>query len=70
MLKMNSGHISEISVADPNRELGRFHLSVSTKIEKSGPYFYTSWNENNGLTDVTIELPKENHAGDSVTIRL
>lgn len=70
MLKMRNRQITEISVADPNRELGRYHLSVSTKIEKSGPDFYTSWNENNGLTDVTVELPKENHAGDSVTIRL
>lgn len=70
MLKMKNGQITEISVADPNRELSRFNLSVSSKIEKSGENFNTVWNASEGITQISIELPKDNYAGDSVTIKL
>ncbi len=70
MLKMNNGQITEISVADPNRELTRFNLSVSVKIEKSGENFSTVWKAGKGTTHISIELPQDNYAGDSVTIQL
>lgn len=70
MLKMKNGQITEISVADPNRELTRFNLSVSVKIEKSGENFSVEWDANTGLTHVSIVLPRDNYAGDSVTIKL
>ncbi|WP_372949773.1 polysaccharide lyase family 8 super-sandwich domain-containing protein [Mariniphaga sp.] len=70
ILKMNGEKITEISVSDPNRELFRFTLSVSSKIEKNGENFNTVWNSNEGTTQISIELPKDNYAGDSVTIQL
>jgi len=70
MLKMNNGKITEISVADPNRELTGFNLSVSAKMEKKGENFSTVWNAGNGVTHISIELPQDNYAGDSVTIQL
>lgn len=70
MLRLKNGQITEISVADPNRELASFNLSVSAKIEKSGENFNAVWNANKELTHVSIELPQDNYAGDSVTIKL
>jgi chondroitin AC lyase len=70
MLKMKNGQLTEISVADPNRELARFNLAVSAKIEKSGENFKAFWNENSDLTHIFIDLPADNYAGGSVTINL
>ncbi|MGC9353642.1 MAG: polysaccharide lyase family 8 super-sandwich domain-containing protein, partial [Mariniphaga sp.] len=70
MLKMKNGQITEISVADPNRELTRFNLSVSAKIEKNGENFDAVWDASSGLSHVSIVLPRDNYAGDSVTIKL
>ncbi len=70
MLRLKNGQITEISVADPNRELASFKLSFSAKIEKSGENFNAVWNANKELTHVSIELPQDNYAGDSVTIKL
>jgi len=70
MLKMNDERVTEISVADPNRELSRFHLSISEKMEKYGDNFSAVWNEKDGLTHVSVKLPQDNYAGDSFTIEL
>lgn len=70
ILKINRNRITEISVADPNRELSSFNLSVSSKIEKNGENFDAVWNASEGTTQISIALPKDNYAGDSVTIQL
>lgn len=70
MLKRKEGRITEISVSDPSRELGRFNLSVSEKIDKKGENFWTVWNVDQGTTHISIALPQDNYAGDSVTIQL
>lgn len=70
ILKMNGGKVTEISVADPNRELGKFHLSISIKMEKSGDDFTAKWNEKTGLTKISVDLPKTDYAGKSVTVKL
>lgn len=70
MVKMDGEKITEVSVADPNRELGRFHLSVSAKTDKRGDDFNTFWNEKEGLTHISVELPQDVYAGKSVTIKL
>jgi chondroitin AC lyase len=70
MLKMKNGQVTEISVADPNRELTRFNLEVSAQFEKSGENFTAVWNASQGTTRISIELPQDNYAGDSVTIKL
>ena len=60
----------QITVSDPNRELGKMHLSVSFKIEKEGDHYKAVWNEKDRVTELTIELPQDNYAGKSVTINL
>jgi chondroitin AC lyase len=68
LVKMEGENITQVSVSDPNRELGEIHLSVSSKIEKSGEHFRAAWNEQKAVTEVTITLPQGNYAGQSVTI--
>lgn len=70
MLKMTGEKIAEISVSDPNRELGKFHLSVSAKVEKEGNNFKAVWNEKEKVSEITIDLPQGNYAGSSVSIEL
>ncbi|NOR76105.1 MAG: chondroitin lyase, partial [Draconibacterium sp.] len=60
----------KITVADPNRKLGKMLLSVSTKIEKRGKNFKSVWNEKEGMSEISIDLPQGNYAGSSVTINL
>jgi chondroitin AC lyase len=67
---MNGSQISEISMADPNRELWKFHLSVSGKWERKSGDFTAVWNEKSGMTDISAELPKDFMAGQSITIKL
>jgi len=68
ILKMEGQKLSGITVADPNRELSKMHFSVSMKIEKEGKNFKAAWNEKEKVTNIVIDLPKDNYAGDSVTI--
>jgi chondroitin AC lyase len=70
MVKMKEDRVAEISVSDPSRELSRFNLSVSAKIDKQGENFQTVWNADQGTTHISIALPQDNYAGDSVTIQL
>ncbi|MFA7582789.1 MAG: polysaccharide lyase family 8 super-sandwich domain-containing protein, partial [Proteiniphilum sp.] len=70
MIKMKEGRLAEISVSDPSRELERFNLSVTTRIDKKGSNFWTVWNEDEQATHISIALPQDNYAGDSVTIQL
>ncbi len=70
LLKAEGENITQISVSDPNRELDKIHLSISSKIEKAGENFKTVWNEKEGVTEFTIDLPHDNYAGQSVTINL
>ena len=70
MLKAEGQNITEISIADPNRELGKMHLSISAKIEKEGENFKAVWNEKDKATELAIDLPKGVYAGQSVTIKL
>ena len=60
----------KITVSDPNRELGKMLLSLSIKIEKQGDNFTAVWNEKEKVSEITIDLPKGNYAGKSVTIEL
>jgi chondroitin AC lyase len=69
MLKMENDKVTEISVSDSNRELGKFHMSVSDRFEKDNNNFTAVWNENEGLTHISVDLPKTFYAGSSVTIK-
>jgi len=70
MLKMKGEKITEISVSDPNRELRRFNMSISTKIHQQGENYKANWNELDDFSEIAIGLPFGNYAGQSVTIKL
>jgi chondroitin AC lyase len=70
MVKTDCGVIKQVSVADPSRKLGKIHLNVTEKIEKSGTNFRSYWNKEKGLSEIAIELPQTVYAGKSVTIQL
>jgi len=68
ILKAEGGRISEITVSDPNRELGRMMLTVSTKITRDGENYKTFWNDEKQQTEIIIDLPKGQYAGSSITL--
>jgi chondroitin AC lyase len=70
MVKTEGAAVKQISVADPSRRLGKIHVSVTGKIEKSGSNFRSFWNEKKGISEISIDLPQTVYAGKSVTIEL
>ena len=70
LVRAEGENITQISVSDPNRELGKIHLSISARIEKTGDNFKAVWNEKEKVTEIAIDLPQDNYAGQSVTINL
>jgi len=68
MVKTNGSSIKSISVEDPTRKLTSINLSISTKLAKHGNNFKASWDENKKASIISIDLPKTNYAGESVTI--
>lgn len=70
ILKANPEQGLKVTVSDPNRELGKMYLSISTRIEKEGKNFRAVWNNEKKITEVSIELPKGHYAGSSTTIEL
>jgi len=70
MLKTDGKVIRKISVADPTHHLEKMHLSVSVKTDEKGDGFRSRWNEEKGVSEITIDLPQTVYAGKSVTINL
>ena len=68
LLKMSDGKIDQITVADPNRELGKMSFSISAKITISHPGVSAYWNETQKNSQIFIELPKGQYAGKSITV--
>ena len=62
--------MKEISISDPNRELDKMHLSISERIEKEWDTFSSRWNEEEKVSELSIQLPRGVYAGQSVTIEL
>ena len=61
--------ITEISATDPTRHLSTIHLSVSSKIDKSGENFEAHWNEAKKISEISMDLPQGDYAGKSVTFK-
>jgi chondroitin AC lyase len=70
IVKFKDGEIDQITVSDPNRELGKYNLSVSGKVEQEAENFKSVWNENHKLSALSIDLPRGVYAGESTTIVL
>ncbi len=70
MVKTEGAAVKQITVADPSRKLGKIHLTVTGKTEKSGDNFISSWNNAKQTSEIAIDLPQTVYAGKSVTIEL
>lgn len=70
MVKMDGNRIRHISVADPDRKLGKFHFSVTGHFDALGENFKSFWNEKEKMTDFSVRLPESVYTGQSVTILL
>ncbi|WP_209401642.1 polysaccharide lyase family 8 super-sandwich domain-containing protein [Pseudozobellia sp. WGM2] len=68
MIKLDGDKIKEITVADPNRELGKMHISVSTKLNKISDKFKAIWNKKEQVSEITVDLPQGVNAGESVNL--
>ncbi len=71
MMAKTEGHaIKQITVSDPSRKLGKIHLTVTGKIEKTGANYKSVWNNQKQISEISIDLPQTVYAGKSVTIEL
>lgn len=70
MIKLDGDKVISLSVADPARNLGKYHLAISGKTDKQGDNFIASWDEESGLTRIAVDLPQGVYCGKSVTINL
>ena len=70
MARMEGKNIKEISVSDPSGRLGKIHFSTSVKIDKRGQDYNAVWDEAEGLTEVSVDLPQGVYSGESVTVIL
>lgn len=70
MLKMQGQKPIQISVADPNREMEKIHLSLSSKIENEDDDIKAFWNDDDKVSEISIDLPQGVYAGKSVTVIL
>ena len=68
MVKINNGKVVEISVSDPNRELGRMNLSISAKVESNDKNIIAEWDGEASSSRISIALPQGVYTGKSVTI--
>lgn len=69
-LKLDEGKISQITVADLNRELKKIYLEINREIKASGENFRCNWIPEQKLTELAIELPQGDFAGQSVIMKL
>ncbi|PHN05280.1 polysaccharide lyase family 8 super-sandwich domain-containing protein [Flavilitoribacter nigricans] len=69
MAKLDGDRITELSLADPSRKLGRIMLRVSGIYESKGDHFVTYPDKTNNETLFIVELPQDVYAGKSVTLR-
>lgn len=68
MVKYNNlGEILTMAVSDPSHFLGKIHLSVSRKMTDSQQKgIKMKWDNETSTTQVTMDLPQNEHAGKSV----
>ena len=70
IIKMNQNdQIDSITVSDPNRELSTLLLKVSKKFKKGRENFDSRWIPQEGLSEITINLPQGSYSGKSVVIK-
>ncbi|WP_236974040.1 polysaccharide lyase family 8 super-sandwich domain-containing protein [Membranihabitans maritimus] len=69
MITYNNIGITEITVADPTRKMGKLHFAINDKIYFSNEIVHTYWDSKKGYTEFSVELPQTVYAGQSVNIK-
>lgn len=69
MIKTNKGRVTELSVSDPSRILGKIHLSVSGNVELKGEGVTCIYDKKKKSTAISVVLPQTVYAGSSVTVK-
>ncbi len=67
MIRSTNGQPAEISIADPSRGLSAVSIQVNKKIAE-GDGYEVSWDEIEGYSSLSIDLPQGHDAGQSVVI--
>ncbi len=67
MLKMDGSSVKSISVADPSRKLERLNIQLNVELNENDAY-KISKNEITGFSELAIDLPTGDYAGQSTTI--
>ncbi len=60
----------KLTVSDPNRTQGSYHLGLSTKLEQEGSHFQSFWNAKDEVTEILLDLPEGQYMGSSRTIEI
>jgi chondroitin AC lyase len=69
MIKTRGGKVSELSVADPSRMLGKMHLAISGKINLKGDGVTCVYDKKKNSTAISVALPQTVYAGSSFTVK-
>jgi chondroitin AC lyase len=70
MIKTNGKRIEKIAASDPTQKLKSLQLSVNLLIEAKGNHWQSTWNKEKKTSIITIDLPTEGYAGQSVVLNL
>jgi chondroitin AC lyase len=70
MLKTIGNHISEIAVSDPTQKLKSLQFSINTLIEAKGDHWQIEQNKEKKNSIITVDLPQDGYAGQSVVMKL
>ena len=70
MIKINGQSIEKITTSDPTGKLKSIQLKVTSRIEKKGENWKSSWNSSAKLSSIYFDLPTEGMAGQSVVATL
>jgi chondroitin AC lyase len=68
LLNHKGNSIQKITVADPSRNLARMHFRVNVPVKATEEGITALWNQQNGYSEITVDLPREVYAGKSVVI--
>ncbi len=69
IIKTDGKDVTEISVSDPGRKLGKMHLTVSGHVSMKGDKVHCHYDAEKKNTHITVALPQDVYAGASVTVK-
>ena len=68
MVQTNGSRVKKITVADPSQTLFTIGLKITSRLDQQGAGFRIGWDEKQRRSDIVIDLPQQEYAGQSVSI--